>query len=124
VRDYRAASRAAAAVPDPGIEGREAAAKHTPLRLATTSPFNVKVTSLRIADFTADQVRDLYGQHTSDAGQPFTAEAVARAWEYTAGQPWLVNELARVVVDDVRVPAPEPVTGEHIDQAKEARASV
>jgi hypothetical protein len=39
--------------------------------------------------------------------------------ELTAGQPWLVNALAREVVEKIAVPVTEPVTVDHMDQAKE-----
>lgn len=101
VRDYKAASGG-----DPG-------------RLGTASPFNITVASLRLGDFTEADVRALYAQHTDETGQPFTEEALARAWEYTAGQPWLVNALAAEVVDGMKVPLTEPITADHIDIAKE-----
>jgi AAA domain len=101
VRDYRAASGG------------------DPERLGTSSPFNVKVTSLRIGAFSEEEVRSLYWQHTADTGQEFTPEATDRAYEYTQGQPWLVNALAAEVIDNMRVEPPVPVTAEHIDQAKE-----
>ncbi|MGH3678815.1 MAG: hypothetical protein ACRDT2_00570 [Natronosporangium sp.] len=99
------------------VRDYKAAAGGDPARLGTASPFNVKVTSLRLGDFTADEVAVLYGQHTELTGQPFTDEAVARAFAYTQGQPWLVNALAAEVLD--RVPVPEPVTVGHVDEAKE-----
>jgi hypothetical protein len=101
VRDYKAASGG-----DPG-------------RLGTASPFNVKLKSLRVGSFTPDEVRELYAQHTEDTGQAFTESALARAIELTAGQPWLVNALAREVIEEMAVPAPEPITEAHIEQAKE-----
>lgn len=101
VRDYRAASGG-----DPG-------------RLGTSSPFNIKVQSLLVRDFTLAEVNELYSQHTADTRQPFTEQAVARAFELTRGQPWLVNALARKIVQDIGVPAPEPVTAEHVEDAKE-----
>jgi DNA polymerase III delta prime subunit len=88
-------------------------------RLGTSSPFNVKVASLRLGDFTEADLRALYAQHTTETGQVFTEEALVRAWKYTAGQPWLVNALAREVVDEMEVPHSDPVTAEHIDTAKE-----
>ncbi len=59
------------------------------------SAFNVKAESLRIGDFTEAEVRALLGQHTAESGQPFAQEALRAVWELTAGQPWLVNSLAR-----------------------------
>ncbi|MCP5157701.1 MAG: ATP-binding protein [Ectothiorhodospiraceae bacterium] len=88
-------------------------------RLGTSSPFNVKVESLRIGDFTESEVRALYAQHTHDTGQAFTEEALGLTWHLTRGQPWLVNSLAREVVRNMAVPAAEPITAEHIEEAKE-----
>jgi hypothetical protein len=44
---------------------------------------------------------------------------VARAVELTAGQPWLVNALANEIVAEMAVPAAEPVTPAHVEEAKE-----
>ena len=101
VRDYKAAS------------GGDAS------RLGSPSPFNVLVKSLSLGNFTASQVAELYGQHTADTGQPFAPGAVELAYELTGGQPWLVNALAREVVDEMRIPAHEPITAEQLDEAKE-----
>jgi hypothetical protein len=101
VRDYRAASGG------------------DPDRLGTSSPFNIKLESMRLGNFDAQEVAALYAQHTADTGQPFTDEAVACAVALTAGQPWLVNALAREIVHHMRIQAPEPITAEHMEQAKE-----
>jgi len=101
------------------VRDYKAASGGDPSRLGTSSPFNIKLESLRIGDFTPAEVAELYAQHTADTGQEFTSEAVARAVELTAGQPWLVNALAREVVEKMAVPVTEPVTAEHMNQAKE-----
>lgn len=88
-------------------------------RLGTASPFNIKVESLRLGDFTLDEVRELYGQHTAETGQRFTEEATDRAIELTAGQPWLVNALAREIIEKIEVPTTEPVNAKHVEDAKE-----
>jgi hypothetical protein len=88
-------------------------------RLGSSSPFNVKVESSRLGDFSEGEVRALYAQHTADTGQLFTDAALARAFELTAGQPWIVNALAREIVDKMKIPASEPITIEHMDEAKE-----
>ena len=62
--------------------------------VAGGSAFNVKAKSLRLGDFSRDEVAALLGQHTAETGQAFTAEALDRVWERTQGQPWLVNALA------------------------------
>lgn len=101
VRDYRAAGGG------------------DPNRLGTASPFNIKVTSFRLGDFTEDDLRDLYAQHTADTGQPFTEAALARAWEYSQGQPWLTNAIAREIIDEMGIEAPTPITADNVDEAKE-----
>ena len=62
--------------------------------VAGGSAFNVKAKSLRLGDFSRDEVRALLGQHTQETGQVFAAEAVEAVWSRTQGQPWLVNALA------------------------------
>ncbi len=59
------------------------------------SAFNIKVKSLRLGDFSEEEVRTLLGQHTAETGQRFTPNAFGAVWEQTRGQPWLVNALAR-----------------------------
>jgi hypothetical protein len=61
----------------------------------------------------------LYGQHTAETGQAFTGEAIHRAFELTAGQPWLANALAREVVEEMGVAPPVPITPDHLEEAKE-----
>ena len=87
--------------------------------LQTSSPFNIKVESLTLRSFTPEEVAELYRQHTAETGQEFSPGALERAFHLTQGQPWLVNALARQVVEVV-VPDPAtPVTREHVDTAKE-----
>jgi hypothetical protein len=88
-------------------------------RLNTSSPFNIKVESLTLRNFTQDEVATLYAQHTHDTGQVFTPEAVARAFELTQGQPWLVNALARQVVQVIQPDVTQALTVEHFNRAKE-----
>lgn len=88
-------------------------------RLGTASPFNIKIESLTLRNFTHAEVKSLYGQHTADTGQIFTDEAVQLAYDLTQGQPWLVNALARQMVEEL---APNPsveLTTKHVEQAKE-----
>jgi hypothetical protein len=59
------------------------------------SCFNITVESLRLGDFSQDQVRELYLQHTEATGQVFQEDVYPRVWELTHGQPWLVNALGR-----------------------------
>jgi DNA polymerase III delta prime subunit len=101
------------------VRDYKAAAGGDPSRLGTSSPFNIKIKSLRLGDFSAREVRELYEQHTTETRQPFTDEAVLRSYEHTRGQPWLVNALANEIVRELRVPPPSPITVDHVDTAKE-----
>ena len=57
------------------------------------SAFNIKAESLRLGNFSSDDIRELYRQHTTETGQSFAEEIFALLWADTAGQPWLVNAL-------------------------------
>ena len=85
------------------------------------SAFNIKAESLRLGDFTAAEVNTLLLEHTQETGQVFTPEALARVWELTRGQPWLVNALAYQACfrDPAGRERARPVTAASIDQAKE-----
>ncbi|QSQ20810.1 ATP-binding protein [Pyxidicoccus parkwayensis] len=86
--------------------------------LGSASPFNIKVRSLTLRDFTEDEVAELYAQHTSDTGQRFEPEALALAFELTQGQPWLVNALAKVAVEELVPDTSQPVRRANIEKAK------
>jgi hypothetical protein len=101
------------------VRDYKAASGGDPSRLGGASPFNIKVSSLRLGDFTEAEVRQLYRQHTEDTGQVFSEPALERAFGYTRGQPWLVNALAAEIVDKLAVPLSEPIGAEHVDEAKE-----
>jgi type II secretory pathway predicted ATPase ExeA len=62
------------------------------------SAFNIKAESLRLGDFSRDDLIELYQQHTDATGQKFSEEAIELAWQSTQGQPWLVNALAEQAV--------------------------
>ena len=62
------------------------------------SAFNIKAESLRLGNFSRDELVAIYAQHTDASGQRFTAEAIEVAWSATHGQPWLVNALAEQAV--------------------------
>ena len=88
-------------------------------RLNTSSPFNIKVRSLTLRNFNVVEVEQLYQQHTDDTGQVFTKEASQTAFDLTQGQPWLVNALAKEVVEDMVTDTGVAITPEHIFEAKE-----
>ncbi|MFZ1640194.1 MAG: ATP-binding protein [Candidatus Contendobacter sp.] len=86
------------------------------------SAFNIKAESLRLGNFTVEDMAALYAEHTAETGQRFTEDALARAWDLSRGQPWLVNALGYETC--FRMPAgrdrAQPITAELLDEAKEA----
>ena len=59
------------------------------------SAFNIKAESLRLGNFSKEEIRELYNQHTQETGQVFEEGCFPLVWNATEGQPWLVNALAR-----------------------------
>lgn len=88
--------------------------------LDTASTFNIKVDSLTMRGFTADEVAALYAQHTAETGQRFDDDAVAMAFEFTRGQPWLVNALARQTVQVLVPDRAVAITSGDIARARDA----
>jgi hypothetical protein len=88
--------------------------------LNTASPFNIKVESLVIRDFSEAEIAELYAQHTQDTEQRFTPEALALAYECTMGQPWLVNALARQCVEVIVTDRGIAIDAQHVHTAKES----
>jgi hypothetical protein len=76
-------------------------------------------TILRLPDFTAAQVAALCAEHTEETGQPFQDEAVAQIAAISGGHPWVVNVLAREIVEKVRPPLRQPITSAHVRTAAE-----
>jgi hypothetical protein len=88
--------------------------------LGSASPFNIAAESLTLVNFTEAEVGALYAQHTADTGQAFPPESVARAFHWSQGQPWLVNALAREVVDKILgMDYGKPVSADLFDEAAE-----
>ncbi|MCF7799878.1 AAA-like domain-containing protein [Candidatus Babeliales bacterium] len=83
------------------------------------SAFNIKDESLKLADFTQEQVHELYLQHTQETGQEFTTQAINYAFELTQGQPWLVNALAYQACFELQTNRSETITKEIIEKSKE-----
>ena len=88
--------------------------------LGQISPFNIISEDLMLRNFTEEEVAALYAQHTDATGQVFEPEALANVWEFTRGQPWLVNALARECIDEIHNNSySAPITAEDIVTAKE-----
>jgi len=85
------------------------------------SAFNIKAASLLLGNFSQNDIRELYGQHSEETGQQFEETVYDKLWDDTAGQPWLVNALGQILCFDM----PEgrdrsrPITLELYQQARE-----
>ncbi|MCR4958159.1 MAG: ATP-binding protein [Prevotella sp.] len=61
------------------------------------SAFNIKAKSLRLGNFSKEEIHKLYMQHTRETGQQWDEACFPMVWEATEGQPWLVNALGSEV---------------------------
>src|SRR6056297_3529144 len=86
------------------------------------SAFNIKAKSLTVGDFSKEEIRTLYDEHSQETGQRFEEEVFEMAWEYTRGQPWLVNALANEVCFENKVgrDRSRPITAQMFEAAKNA----
>jgi hypothetical protein len=101
---------------------REYRARLRPEResMGSASPFNIKTDSLILGNFCLEEVKRLYQQHAEETGQIWAEEAVTRAYDLTQGQPWLVNALARQIVERDVPDRSVAITAAHVNAAKEA----
>lgn len=88
-------------------------------RLGTASPFNIKVESFTLGNFSLAEVKSLYQQHTDATGQLFLPDAIDRVFDLTQGQPWLVNAIARQLVQVLQPNPADPITRSAVEEAKE-----
>ncbi|MCP4702459.1 MAG: ATP-binding protein, partial [Gammaproteobacteria bacterium] len=84
------------------------------------SAFNIKDKSILLKNFTYEEIKDLYAQHTTETGQSFTPQAIQQIYYLTQGQPWLVNALGReLCFDEQAIDWKEKVTKADVDNAAE-----
>ncbi|MDR0548731.1 MAG: ATP-binding protein [Deltaproteobacteria bacterium] len=84
------------------------------------SPFNIVAERMTLANFTEREIGTLYRQRTLATGQVFEDSAIAKAWRWTEGQPWLVNALAKeVVTKQLNNDYSVTITKDHVDKAAE-----
>ncbi|MEJ2444893.1 MAG: AAA-like domain-containing protein [Exilibacterium sp.] len=85
------------------------------------SAFNIKAESLRMGNFSAEEVKALYQQHTDETGQAFDPGIFAELWADTEGQPWLVNALGYELTwkDRAARDRSQPITLEGYEAARE-----
>ncbi|MBF0224891.1 MAG: AAA-like domain-containing protein [Desulfobacterales bacterium] len=62
------------------------------------SPFNIQ-RSLHIPNFTKEEVIDLYQQYQDESGQKIADEVVEKIFEFTRGQPGLVNWFGELLTE-------------------------
>jgi hypothetical protein len=84
------------------------------------SAFNIKAKSLTVGNFTREEIRTLYEEHTKETGQTFEEKIYDLAWDYTGGQPWLVNALAYEVCFENKAgrDRSKPITAQMFEAAK------
>lgn len=82
----------------------------------TISPFNIQ-DEFHLRNFTPAQVQELFGQYTDEVGQAFAPEVIETLHRQTAGQPFLVNRLAQILTEEIRVPKTETITHSHFAAA-------
>ena len=88
--------------------------------LGSKSPFNVITEDFTLRNFNEDEVRELYAQHTAATGQVFEPDVFDSVMEWSGGQPWLVNALARESIEKIHdFRYDEPITVADIETAKE-----
>jgi len=85
------------------------------------SAFNVKAESLRLGNFSREEVERLFSIHTTETGQDFLQDSLDLVWEYTMGQPWLINAIGYEACFKLETgrDRKRPVTSEMIFQSKE-----
>lgn len=88
--------------------------------LGQISPFNIISKDLLLRNFTEEEVRALYAQHTKETGQRFAPDVVTTVMDWTDGQPWLVNAIARECVEEIHdFRYDELITADDVEKAKE-----
>jgi hypothetical protein len=85
------------------------------------SAFNVKVESLRLGNFSQAETEALLQQHADTTGQIFDPQSRQSIFQFTMGQPWLVNALAYEVTENMEANQDRSVviTDPMVAQAKE-----
>lgn len=82
---------------------RDYKAKIRPERetLGSPSPFNIITKSLILKNFTYSEMQSLYQQHAYETGQIFEKDVLDFIFDYTDGQPWLINAVAREITTEI-----------------------
>ena len=84
------------------------------------SPFNIKEDSATLGHFTLSDIQKLYALHENASGQKFESGVTEQVYEWSHGQPWLVNALIAQCIYKSNHPEGAPITLELLDQARTA----
>jgi len=88
--------------------------------LGSKSPFNIITEDFTLRNFTEAEVHELYAQHTAATGQVFAPDVFDAVMDWSGGQPWLVNALARECVEKIHgFRYDETIAAADIEVAKE-----
>ncbi|MCX7049796.1 MAG: AAA-like domain-containing protein [Candidatus Sumerlaeota bacterium] len=86
--------------------------------LRSASPFNIVTSAMTIRNFTCEEVAALYAQHTEATRQVFPEQVVNEVFRVTCGQPYLVNAIAREIVENIlERDEKRPILLKHVEQA-------
>lgn len=80
------------------------------------SPFNIQ-DEFHLPNFTFDQVQELFGQYTDEVGQVIAPDVIQSLHRQTAGQPYLVNQLAQILTEEMHTPKHETIMMPHFATA-------
>ena len=83
------------------------------------SAFNIKAESLSLGYFSKQEMIKLYNYHSKETGQTFTEQAFNICWEYSEGQPWIINALGYEVCFKMKHmrDRSKTITDKHIQKA-------
>jgi hypothetical protein len=97
---------------------KEYGSKISPGSQSPGTTFNIFNNFLTINNFTMSEIKALYLQHTEASGQIFEESAFQKVWYWSKGQPFMVNALASLVVEEILAnDYSVAINEEHIDSA-------
>jgi hypothetical protein len=80
------------------------------------SPFNIQ-DEFALPNFSHSQVQKLLAQYTDEVGQAFAPEVIEHIHKQTAGQPFLVNRIAQILTEEMKIPLEKTITEAHFEKA-------
>ncbi len=80
------------------------------------SPFHIQ-DEFALPNFTLSQVQKLLAQYTDEVGQMFAPEVIENIHKQTAGQPFLVNRLAQILTEEMKIGLEQTITLSHFETA-------